>query len=90
VFRVEVGELSGVEPELLASAVEVLLADGDERHATLHLERVPVEASCEGCGHEFRVNESDYRCTQCGDPRLHLLRGESLTLRDVTFETEEP
>src|SRR5262245_17509879 len=88
-IRVEVGELAGVEPELLASAVELLLADGPSRGANLAIERVPIEARCQECGSEFRVDGFHFLCPGCGGPRVVVLRGEGLTLRSVTLEKAE-
>jgi len=88
-FRVEVGELAGVEPDLLASAVEVLLADGPDQGATIELETVPVEARCGECGAAFRVRNFSFLCPQCGGGRLEVVRGEGLVLRDVVLEQGE-
>jgi hydrogenase nickel incorporation protein HypA/HybF len=88
-FRVEVGELAGVEPDLLASAVEMLLADGPDEGATMTLDRVPVEARCGDCGVSFVARRFHFVCPSCGSGRLDVLRGEGLVLRDVTLEGEE-
>lgn len=87
--RVEVGELSGVEADLLAFAVELILADGPDAGAVLELNAVPVEARCRACEREFRVQQFHFRCPACGDGRVEVLRGEGLVLRDVTIETSE-
>jgi len=88
-FRVEVGELAGVEPDLLAGAVELLLADGPDRGASLKLETIPVEVRCRECGEESRVRNFCFLCPRCGGGRLEVLRGEGLVLRDVVLERAE-
>jgi hydrogenase nickel incorporation protein HypA/HybF len=88
-FRVEVGELAGVEPDLLASAVELLLADGPDEEVSMTLDRVPVEVRCGDCDATFVVRRFHFVCPTCGGGRLTVLRGEGLVLRDVTLEAEE-
>jgi hydrogenase nickel incorporation protein HypA/HybF len=88
-LHVEVGELAGVEPELLVSAVEMLLAGGPDEGVTLELERVAVQARCQDCGGEFRVQDLCFHCPDCGGGGVKVIRGDSLLLRDVTFEKAE-
>jgi hydrogenase nickel incorporation protein HypA/HybF len=83
---VEVGELSGVELELLQSAFGVLTAESPLRGTNLELQAVPLVAHCDACGHEFQVRRFTFRCSKCDDTRLTLLRGEHLVLREVTLE----
>jgi hydrogenase nickel incorporation protein HypA/HybF len=88
-IRVGVGEMSGVEPELLHSAFRVLLESGHAGGADLELERVPLEARCDGCGAEFPVRRFHFACPECGGPRVTVLRGEHLVLQQLTLESAE-
>ena len=88
--RVRIGEFSGVEPELLASAYDDLVEETPLRGATLAMERVPLAAECEQCGHHFRVERYNFQCDRCGSVRLSLRGGEELLLDTVTFEETEP
>jgi hydrogenase nickel incorporation protein HypA/HybF len=86
--RLRVGELSGVEPRLLESAFAWLapgtVADG----ASLEIEPVPLEASCESCGQRFRVEQFRFRCPACGGDRTRAVAGEDLILESLTVEDE--
>ena len=48
--RVAVGELSAVEPELLAFAWEAVIADGPDAGARLDVEWHPARQRCPECG----------------------------------------
>jgi hydrogenase nickel incorporation protein HypA/HybF len=88
--RVQIGEFSGVELELLSSAYDDLVQDTSLRGAKLDMERVPLEAVCEQCGHKFRVERFRFECNQCGSLRLTLRGGEELLLDSVTLEEPVP
>jgi hydrogenase nickel incorporation protein HypA/HybF len=84
--RVRIGELSGVEADLLASAYEDLVQDTPLQDASLIMERVPLEAVCDQCGHQFRIERFRFECDQCGSLRLSLRGGEELLLDSVVLE----
>lgn len=87
-IRVRIGEFSGVEADLLASAYDDLVADLPLRGAALIMERVPLEAICEQCGSQFRIERFRFQCDKCGSLKLSLRGGEELLLESVTFEEE--
>ncbi len=89
-IRVRVGEMSGVEPELLSTAYEELVQDTPLCGATLSMERVPLTATCDQCGNTFRIERFHFQCDQCGSLRLSLRGGEELLLESVTMEKNEP
>ena len=69
-IQVCIGEFSGVEPELLASAYDDLVIETPFRGAALNLEQVPLEAGCDQCGSRFRIERFNFQCDKCGSPRL--------------------
>lgn len=89
-IRVRIGELSGVEPELLVSAYSDLAADTTLRGVSLDLERVPLEAVCNQCGHRFQVKRFHFQCDRCGSLHLTLRGGEEMVLDSVTMEETVP
>jgi hydrogenase nickel incorporation protein HypA/HybF len=88
-IRVRIGEFSGVEAELLASAYEDLVQHTTFCGATLDVERVTLEAVCQQCGHRFRVEQFNFQCAKCGSIRLTLQGGEELLLDSVVMEEAE-
>ncbi len=87
--RVEVGEFSGVEPELFESGFEELRLGTAFERTTLELVVVPAIGACR-CGHEFRVARSRFVCPVCRDGRVEVVSGEDVVLSSVTFEEPEP
>ena len=88
--QVRIGEFAGVEPDLLTSAYDDMVQDTSLRNAVLRMERVPLEASCDACGAQFRVEQYRFQCGQCGSARLTLRGGEELLLNSVTLEETQP
>lgn len=84
--RVRVGEFSGVEPELLATAYDDLVTSTPVRGAKLTMERVPLQAKCDNCGHLFRIEQFEFHCTGCGSCQVSVQGGEELLLESVVME----
>jgi len=80
--RVRVGELSGVDPELLATAYETFRAHTVCAEAELTLSRVPARWSCALCGRAIAQGE---RLQCCGAP-ARLVAGDDLVLEQLELE----
>lgn len=85
-IRVRIGEFSGIEPRLLASAFDDLVQESPLQGTTLDVENVPLAAKCEQCGHEFQIERFSFQCVHCGSSELSLQGGEELLLESVTME----
>ncbi|MGB9589628.1 MAG: hydrogenase maturation nickel metallochaperone HypA [Candidatus Hydrothermia bacterium] len=87
VVRVRIGEISGVVPELLQHAFEVLAPERQlTMGASLILEKVRPLAHCEACGHDFEPTEYVFICPACGSGRTRLLAGDELSLDRIEME----
>jgi hydrogenase nickel incorporation protein HypA/HybF len=75
-----VGRLSGVDPDALAFAFEVVMAGGIGQGATLKLEVVPTQCRCGGCGQRFEPVDVIFACPICGELSADVLRGRELEL----------
>jgi hydrogenase nickel incorporation protein HypA/HybF len=75
-----VGRLSGVDPDALAFAFEVVMAGGIGQGATLELEVVPTQCRCGGCGQRFEPVDVIFACPVCGELSADVLRGRELEL----------
>lgn len=87
--RLNVGQFSGVEPELLRSAFEEMINDSPLHGAILQMEEVPLEAECELCGRRFLVEGFDFSCPGCSSSQTTIVRGEELVLDSVLLEEED-
>lgn len=82
--RVSVGELSGVDPDLLASAYQVFRAGSVCQNAELAIERVPAQWRCTGCG-AIGTPQGRLRCPACGGAPT-LAQGDEIILRQIEME----
>jgi hydrogenase nickel incorporation protein HypA/HybF len=88
-IHIRVGEFSGVEADLLSSAYDDLVHDSPLCGASLCVERVPLEATCEQCGKSFRVERFNFQCGNCGSLKLSIHGGEEMLLESVTLVEAE-
>jgi hydrogenase nickel incorporation protein HypA/HybF len=82
--RLRIGELSGVEPELLASAYEIFRERTVCEKAELSIERVAAEWQCAECGGAGTAS-GIRRCGRCGGS-LTLTRGDEIILQQIEME----
>ncbi len=83
-LRVQVGELSGVEPELLASAYELFRERSVCAAAELEVVPVPARWECPECGGEI-ASGAVLRCPACAAP-ARLSGGGEILLEQIEME----
>lgn len=83
-ISVRLGELSGVNEELLASAFQMCREGTLCGGATLELERVPVRWECRACARPLEQGEV-LRCPDCDEP-VRLAAGDELILQQIEME----
>jgi hydrogenase nickel incorporation protein HypA/HybF len=88
-IELEVGPLSGVEPQLLEHAYPLAAAGSCAAGAELRIRRMPVRVHCRQCGHEAEVAPNRLCCAACGAIGVRVTGGEELLLRRVEFERLE-
>lgn len=84
---VRLGELSGVDARLLATAFETFSARGVCDGAELEIEQVPATWACPRCGAE-RAPQGPLRCAPCERP-LELTRGDEIILSHLELEVPD-
>ena len=75
--RVRIGELSGVEPDLLDSAFAIVRAGTICERAVLDIERVAARWECSACRRPLDAGER-LQCGACGAPAALAAGGEIL------------
>ena len=88
-IAVEVGPLSGVEPELLASEFERLAPARIGTGVCLRIESVALRATCDECGGDFEIFNFHFVCRQCGSRTVQITQGDGLILKHVTVRQPE-
>ena len=81
---VRIGELSGVEPDLLSSAFEMVRERTICHAATLAIERVAAKWVCRQCGAAIPAG-GPLRCATCGGV-ARLAQGDEIVLNQLELE----
>lgn len=82
-IRVRIGSLSGVDPEALMMAGEVVCSEGILAGAHLELEIIEARAFCIPCNISFEVSDGVCLCPRCGTISPELLQGGELELASL-------
>lgn len=78
-----VGDLSGVVPEALQLAFEVVTRGTIAESASLEVEQVAVVCRCRTCEREFRPPDVIYQCPHCGQLSAEVRQGRELELESL-------
>lgn len=89
-IRLEIGELSCVQPESLRFGFEIASAETCVAGARLEIQSVPVVVFCPQCQVE-RVLPSiqKFRCPECETPTPEVRRGKELDIVAIELEPQE-
>jgi hydrogenase nickel insertion protein HypA len=91
--KVAVGELSAIEPELLAFAWQAITHNGPDANSKLEIEWHPARQNCPNCREDKKRSEGSWFriCPDCGQP-LDIEGGNELDILQVSFLSadEEP
>jgi hydrogenase nickel incorporation protein HypA/HybF len=85
-----VGELSAVEPDLMAYAWEAVVAGGPDEGSVLEVRWCPAEQHCATCGEAKTRSEGSWLriCPDCGMP-LTVTGGDELDIERVIFISDD-
>ena len=87
-ISLEIGPLSGVEPELLQHAWPLAAAGTVAADATLEIEVSGLRVHCTQCGADTEALPNRLLCGDCGDYRTRIISGEELLLKTLELETD--
>ena len=85
--RVRLGELSGVDPALLATAYETFKPGTVCARATLELTAAKARWECGGCGRSI-VRGERLQCPSCGVP-ARMVAGDEILLEQIDLEVPD-
>ena len=94
-IEIEIGPLSGVVAELMASAFRDLRPELGFTGTELVIEQVSLLAECPDCGGRFELVDFDFHCPRGCTGRVRVIQGEGCILKRVTLrvpdeESKEP
>ena len=98
--RVQIGELTLLNPEQLSFCFDVASKDTIAQGAKLDIEKVPAEIECRNCGSHFswEMHEDDpalhlippmLKC-KCGTSSVRIVAGREFKVVSITVEQDEP
>ena len=85
--ELEVGVLSGVEPDLLENAWPIASSGTIAEQAELHIETGDLVVECSNCGARTNAEPNRLRCSACGSIRTRVVSGDELMLLRVEIES---
>jgi hydrogenase nickel incorporation protein HypA/HybF len=85
--ELEVGPMSGVEPDLLLSALAEPVVSKLEG-VSFSITEVPLRAACEQCHTEFAVNDYLFRCSHCSSADVIITQGDSVRILNAVMTVD--
>ena len=82
-LKLRIGQMTGVVPDALQFAFEVVRQGTLAAEASLELETVPATCWCAACRTEFVAKDLQYDCPACGQFSQELRRGLELELASL-------
>jgi len=90
-INLRIGEHSGIVPDSLEFAFEVLSRGKITEGARLHIEKTSPVFKCSKCGWEDNHMDTDYSvswtCPNCGEDEVYVQGGDDLEI--VSFEGDQ-
>ena len=82
-LTMNIGDLSGVIPEALEFAFEVLTKGTIAENAQLEINSIAVACHCQKCDRNFQPEAYVYQCPHCGQMSNDVIFGRELELDSV-------
>ncbi|NLG72149.1 MAG: hydrogenase maturation nickel metallochaperone HypA [Chloroflexi bacterium] len=85
-LHIVVGQLSSIVDASVQFYWDIVARDTIAEEAQLHFRRVPVELSCEACGHTYSPENDEFSCPACGGERFKITAGEEFYLESIEID----
>lgn len=85
-LRLEIGRLSGVEPDALRFCLDVVIRDSLANGARLELIESPGRAWCMQCSRSVAVSARYDACPECGSYQLQVTGGTEMRVKELEVE----
>ena len=86
VIKLQVGQMTGVEPDALTFCFGALAAGTEAAEARLDIAVIPLMAECQECGGRFSVERYRFLCPGCQSPAVKTLSGRELAVEHLEVE----
>jgi hydrogenase nickel incorporation protein HypA/HybF len=82
----EIGALSGVEPEAMRFSFDAVTHGTLAAGATLEIIDIPGQAWCMRCANKVTVQQRYDACPDCGSYQLQVTGGEEMRIKELEVE----
>lgn len=82
----EIGDLSGVMPDALKSAIETLVTDTHFSETSFKYEKKKGKARCHDCGEVVEIENIFTTCPSCKNANIDIVQGKELNVKTITIE----
>jgi hydrogenase nickel incorporation protein HypA/HybF len=86
-ITMNIGKLSGVIPEALEFAFDVVTKGTMAENATLKINTIPIICYCDSCQEKFNPQEWFFECPYCHQFSNHILQGKEIELISVEIQS---
>ncbi|MGD8539359.1 MAG: hydrogenase maturation nickel metallochaperone HypA [Candidatus Aminicenantes bacterium] len=84
--KLQIGALSGIVPELLATAFDIYKKDTIAAEAELEINIVPLKVRCEDCQKVMTKDDFVFICDHCSSTNIKTLAGTEMILEKMDIE----
>ena len=82
----EIGALSGVDPEAIRFSFDIVVQNSLAENALLHIINVPGQAWCMLCSTNVTVQHLYDQCPVCGSHQLQVNQGDQMRIQELEVE----
>lgn len=80
---IEIGALSGVVPEALEFAMEMIVKNSKLENARINYIKIKSEIVCLNCEKHFETNDWFVLCPECNQTNVKILNGKQLRIKSL-------
>ena len=88
-ITMNIGKLSGVIPDALEFAFDVVIKNTIAENATLKINTIPITCYCDNCQINFNPPEWFFECPQCHQFSNNIIQGKEIELMSVEIGIEK-
>ncbi|NLS93132.1 MAG: hydrogenase maturation nickel metallochaperone HypA [Planctomycetaceae bacterium] len=87
-LSLSIGRLSGVQPDSIRFAFELLSPGTLVENAALEIEEPPAVCVCAGCGARTELDDFCLECPSCGSRDISIQGGREMLLQTIDLDEE--
>jgi hydrogenase nickel incorporation protein HypA/HybF len=85
-INLKIGRLTGYVPEAVEMNFEMMVPGTRAEGAVLDIQWVPIRCRCRDCGAEFRSDQLDLTCPECGQLSGQVIDGREMFIDSIEID----